>query len=158
MKSISGVLPWVVIMTACGGAIWWMLARDVTAGRWLFGAILLGHGLVHLMYAVPESETGSDWPFAMDRSWVTSGINLSPGMARTIGWLLIAVTIVGLAIAAAATAGIAIPAGWWQPLVVVGAAASLLALVLFFDPQLVLGLGINIALIWVAVSGVWVPS
>lgn len=151
MKSMESVLPWMVVMAGAGGAIWWMLGRDMTLGRWLFAAILLGHGLVHLLYAVPEPESsGQPWPFSMTDSW--AGAN-----AAGVGWVIIAVAIVGLALAALGTVGIAVPSSWWQPVLVIGAVASAMALVVFWNPQLVLGIGINVVLIWVAVSSVWTP-
>ena len=151
MKSMASVLPWTVVMAAIAGLIWWMLGRDMTLGRWLFAVILLGHGLVHLLYILPEPESSEQsWPFDMTESW--AGANL-----RVLGLVLIGVTIVGFLLAALAAAGVTLPAIWWQTAVVVGAVASAAALILFWDPQLILGVGINVVLIWVALAKVWVP-
>ncbi len=154
MKTISGVLPWLVAMTAAGGVIWWMLARDMAAGKWLLAGLLFAHGAVHLLFAVPQPASSSDtsWPFDMTRSWL-GGAN-----ARTLGWVLIILTITAFTIAALATAGVAIPSGWWQPAVITAALISVVVLGVYFDPQLVVGFGINAALVWVAAGAWWVPA
>jgi len=76
VKTIVGILPWVVVVAAIGGAIWWLLSRDMSAGRWLLAALLIGHGVVHVMFAVPAPAAtggGPDWPFDMARSWARGG-------------------------------------------------------------------------------------
>jgi hypothetical protein len=156
MKTMSGVLPWAIVMAGIGGIIWWMLARDMAAGAWLLGGLLFAHGAVHVLFLVPEPETsgGSGWPFDTARSW--SG--LSGGNARAVGWVLIAATIAAFAIGALATVGIVVPAFLWQPVVIVAAVASTAMLVLFFDPQLVLGLAINAVVVWAAAATWWAPG
>ena len=44
VKTMTGTLPWAVVVVAIGGAIWWLLSRDMAAGRWLLAALLIGHG------------------------------------------------------------------------------------------------------------------
>jgi hypothetical protein len=50
---MAGTLPWAVVLAVTGGAIWWLLSRDAVAGRWLLAALLIGHGVVHPLFAVP---------------------------------------------------------------------------------------------------------
>jgi hypothetical protein len=158
MKTMGSVLPWALVLAAIGGALWWMLSRNMAAGKWLLAALLMGHGLVHLLFAVPVPEaTETEWPFDMTRYWLITGPGLNLNLTQGIGWALIAVTVVGFAVAAASTVGFAIPSGWWQPTVALAAAASTVLLVLFLTPQLVLGLVINAALVWVAAARVWTP-
>jgi hypothetical protein len=57
-----------------------------------------------------------------------------------------------------ATVNLVVPADWWKALVVVSAVVSILTLALFFDPQLLLGLGIDGVLLYVIVSAAWVPA
>jgi hypothetical protein len=57
-----------------------------------------------------------------------------------------------------ATVGVLVPSGWWPVLVAASAVASALTLALFFDPQLVLGLGIDALLVWVVLASVWTPA
>jgi hypothetical protein len=161
VKSIVGVLPWAVALVALGGALWWLLAREMAAGRWLLAALLIGHGLIHLLFLVPApaaTDSGPKWPFDMGRSWAASRAGLGGSAVRIVGAALIAVVVVGFSLAALSTVGIVIPSGWWQPLVAVSSVASAALLVLCFEPQLVLGLGIDAALLWVVAAGAWLPA
>jgi hypothetical protein len=159
MKTIIGILPWAVVVVAVGGAIWWLLSREMAAGRWLLAALLIGHGVVHIMFAVPApaAEAGPDWPFDMARSWVVTGAGLDLNVIRVVGVVLVAIIVGGFALAALSTVGIVVPSGWWQATVAVSAVASAVLLVLFFEPQLVLGLGIDAALLAVVATRTWVP-
>jgi hypothetical protein len=132
----------------------------MAAGRWLLAALLIGHGVVHVMFAVPApagTAAGPEWPFDMARSWAIAGPGLDLNMVRAVGLALIAIVVIGLALAALSTVGIVVPSGWWQPAVAVSAVASAIALILFFEPQLVLGLGIDAVLLWVVATRAWVP-
>jgi hypothetical protein len=132
----------------------------MVAGWWLLAALLLGHGAVHLLFAVPvpaASDGGAEWPFNMARSWAITGAGLDATLIRVVGLALIAVVVVGSSLAGLSTVGILVPSGWWQPLVALSAVTSTVLLVLFFGPQLVLGLWMDAALLWVAVAGAWMP-
>jgi len=154
MKSMTGALPWLVVLAVVGGVLWWMLSKDMPAGRWIFAVLLLAHGLVHLMYVVPApGGDGATWPFDMTRSWLGAG----SGALRTVGLVLIILTIAGFLLAALSTVGILVPTGWWQAAVVFGSTASAVTLIVFFDPQLVLGLVIDALLVWIAATRLWSP-
>ena len=160
VKTMSGMLPWAVVLVVIGGAIWWLLSRDMAAGRWLLAALLIGHGVVHVFFAVPAPaapEGGTAWPFDMARSWAVPGAGLDLNLVHVIGMVLMVVTVGAFALAALSTVGIIVPAGWWQATIALGAIASAAMLVLFFEPQLVLGLGIDAALLWIVVSRAWAP-
>ena len=75
-----------------------------------------------------------------------------------VGRLLVVVTFVLFALAALATAGILVPAAWWQGLLVASSLASLAMLVVWFAPTLLLGILIDIALVWLAIAGPWSPA
>ena len=45
VKTMTGTLPGAVVLVVIGGAIWWLLSRDMAAGRWLLAALLIGHGV-----------------------------------------------------------------------------------------------------------------
>lgn len=160
VRTMAGTLPWAVVVAVAGGSIWWLLTREMGAGRWLLAALLLGHGLVHLLFAVPASaapDDGSGWPFEMARSWLVTGAGLDAGLVRAVGLALVAIVVGGFSLAGLSTVGIVVPVDWWRPLVALSVGASAVVLILFFQPQLVLGLGIDAVLLWVAVSGVWTP-
>ena len=90
--------------------------------------------------------------FDMAGSWAVTRAGLDLDLVRGIGAVLIAVTVGALALAALSTVGLIVPSGWWQPTIVLGATASAAMLVLFFEPQLVLGLGIDAVLLWVVAT------
>lgn len=161
MKAMAGILPWAVVLAVLGGATWWLLSHDVAAGPWLLAAVLLGHGLVHVMFAVVSpaaTEGGPEWPFDMTKSWAVTGAGLDLGAVRVLGIGLIAIVACGFSLAALSTVGLVVPAGWWQATVGVSAVASAAALVLFFNPQLVLGLGIDTVLVWAVATRAWAPG
>jgi hypothetical protein len=159
VKTMAGTLPWAVVLLVAGVAIWWLLSHDMAAGRWLLAALLIGHGVVHLLFAVPApaaTDGGAAWPFDMSQSWAVTRAGLDLGLARVIGAVLIAITVGAFVLAALATVGIVVPSGWWQPTIALGAIASAATLVLFFDPKLVLGLGMDAILLWVVATRAWV--
>ena len=127
----------------------------------VIGAFLVGHALIHLSFlspAPPRTAGGPEWPFEFARSWMVTGLNLDPEAARTIGTALAVATAILLVGAGLATNGWLVPQGWWSGLVISGAIASLATLLLFFHPWLVLGVAIDLVLLWsVLVSG-WLPS
>jgi hypothetical protein len=160
VKAMAGTLPWAVVLLVAGVAIWWLLSHDMAAGRWLLAALLVGHGVVHLLFAVPSPSAaggGAAWPFDVSQSWAVTRAGLDLGLVRVIGAVLIAVTVGAFVLAALATVGILVPSGWWQPTIALGAIASAATLVLFFDPQLVLGLGMDAVLLWAVATRAWVP-
>ena len=159
VRKMAGILPWAVVLMVLGGAVWWLLSRDMTAGLWLLAALLIGHGVVHALFVVPvpaAADGGPDWPFDMAHSWAITGAGLNANMVRIIGVGLITAVVVGFSLAALSTVGI-LPSGWWQPSVAVSAGTSAILLVLFFEPQLALGLGIDAVLLWVVAARVWMP-
>lgn len=164
VKAMLGTLPWAAVLAGVGGMTWWLLSREMGAGRWLFAALLVAHGLVHLLFLVPSPAAGAEggqtalgWPFDLDRSWAVVRLGLDAGVVRAAALVLIAVTIGAFALAGLATAGILVPSAGWAPLVVVGSIASLGLLAIAFNPQLVLGIGLDVVLLWVVVAGTWRP-
>jgi hypothetical protein len=156
VKTMAGTVPWAVVLVLAGVAIWWLLSQDMAAGRWLLAVLLIGHGLVHVLFAVPvpaATDGGAAWPFHVSQSWAITRVGLDLGLVRVIGAVLIAITVAAFVLVALATVGVVIPSGWWQPTIALGAIASAATLVLFFDPQLVLGLGVDAVLLWVVATG-----
>ncbi|HEX7172974.1 MAG TPA: hypothetical protein VF365_10250 [Candidatus Limnocylindria bacterium] len=127
----------------------------------LLAAFLAAHALIHVSYltpAPPRTAGGPEWPFEMARSWTVAATRVDPQLVRAIGSVLVIATIVLLAAAALASLGWVVPASAWPLLVVAGATASAITLVVFFDPWIVLGLAIDAGLLWAAIAAGWSPA
>lgn len=163
MKAISELLPLAIGIAVIGAITWFLLDRNIGLGRWLLALLLLAHGWVHVMFvfpapqAAPVTAAGLAYPFDMDRSWLIVSPGLDAGMVKTVGVVLMAAVFVAFALAAMATIGLLVPAGWWGGLVLVGAAGSTLLLALFFSPALLLGFAINVVLLWLVLASAWTP-
>ena len=121
--------------------------------RLLIGGFLIAHGLIHASFGSPAPPPGPvAWPFALSRSWALTPLGLGESPVRAIGALLWIVTAAAFAAAGLGYLGIPVLSEAWRALALLGAAASLLLLGLFWDPMLVLGVGIDLvigaALLW----------
>lgn len=119
-----------------------------TLVRIVLGVFLVAHGLVHLLWFVPNDDAG--WPFRLDRSWLVPAVARKP-LAIT----LVALTVAGFAVLGLAVWGVPGVASIWPALAIGSAAASLVALVLFWDRQLWWGVVIDVAII---VLALWQPG
>jgi hypothetical protein len=127
----------------------------------LVAAFLAAHALIHVSYLAPaprQASGGPEWPFEMTRSWLVSALQLDPGLVRVAGTALVAVTVALLVAAGLAAAGWFVPAAWWPALAVSGAAASLATLLVFFHPWILLGIAIDLALLWAILALGWRPD
>ena len=110
-----------------------------TAVRMVVGVVLLAHGLVHLLYLAPDVEAFS----------IGSG-PLPEQARRPVALALLTATVLASVLVALSVSGVPGLSGVWPFLVVVAAGLSALLLLLFWDRQLVLGLGIDAALVVLA--------
>ena len=162
MRTIQ-LVPVAVGTVIVAGLTWVLLDRDIGLGTWLLGVLILGHGLAHVAFVVPApkpaaaTEGQMEWPFDLGRSWLIER-GLDPGIIRTAGRALTALTIAMAVLAAAATVGILVPADWWSGLVVALAISSALLLALMLAPTFVIGFGIDLALLWLALVSGWSPA
>ena len=127
---------------------------------WLAALFLLAHALIHASYLSPRPPAtagGPAWPFELTRSWILSPLGLDGDPGRILGTALIAIVMVAFGLAALATIGIAGQATF-APAVVAGSIASIALLVLFFHPWLVLGIAIDVALLWAVLVARWTPQ
>jgi hypothetical protein len=122
----------------------------------LFGIFLIAHGLVTMSLAtVPVPAPGALrtpffpawWRRDIDQAWPVNRLGLNPGLVRTLGWVLwLAVLILFLA-AGLGSFGLAGLNAIWQSLAAVGAVLSLVLLVLYWHPWLVVGAVLNIGIL-----------
>ncbi len=164
MRGLVGMLPWAIVLAIAGAAIWVLLDRQPVLGAWVLAALFVGHGLVHTLYLVQPPDPPADrpaggkaprWPFDLGRSWLVALAGARRG--RRLAAILIGAVAGASILAALATVGV-LPAAWWSALVAVASLGSLVLLVLAFDLQLVLGIGIDVVLLAIVATGAWSPG
>jgi len=164
MRAVTGLIPLAIGVAVAGVVTWSLLTRDWVIGPWVLAALLLAHGWVHLMFVFPQPDpagatTGAAaWPFDMAESWLIRTGGMDVGPVRGAGIVLMVAVVFGFGLAALATIGVLIPAGWWAGLVVGSSLGSLVLLTMFFSPMLLLGHAIDVALLGLVVASVWSPS
>jgi hypothetical protein len=123
-------------------------------------AFVFAHRAIHISYLTPPppaTASGPAWPFSLDRSWVLIPLGLAPGVTRTLGIALAAVTLAGFTVGAATVLGL-LPPALWTAAAVIGASSSIALLGLFFHPWLVLGVAIDLALLAATLVARWTPE
>jgi hypothetical protein len=120
--------------------------------RYIAGAFIVLHGLVHLLYfgqswRLFELQSGMIWP---DGSWAFSKL-LGDETTRTLAGISCMLAAIGFV---AGGAAILLGQAWWRPVVVGAAAFSAVVFILFWDgtshnldDQGGVGLLINIAIL-----------
>jgi hypothetical protein len=102
--------------------------------RFIFGALIVLHGLVHLLYFGQsakyfELKPGMVWP---DGSWAFSRL-LGDGVARNLVSIILLLAAIGLVVAGV---GIFVGQAWWRPVVVGVAAYSSVVFILFWNGRM----------------------
>ena len=102
--------------------------------RFIFGALIVLHGLVHLLYFGQsakyfELKPGMVWP---DGSWAFSSL-LGDGVARNLVSILLLLAAIGLVVGGI---GIFMSQAWWKPVVVGVAAYSSVVFILFWNGRM----------------------
>ncbi len=124
--------------------------------RILIGLFLIAHGWVHFsLTAVPAPRPGAPrtpfWPSwkraETDPLWPASRLGLSPAAVRNAGSALWAAALAAFCIAGLGLIFLPGQALVWQAAGIVGAAASLILLVFYWHPWLVMGVVIDLAVI-----------
>jgi hypothetical protein len=162
VKTLRELLPLGIGLALFGAAEAYFLGNRVEAGKWLLAGFLVGHGLVHGMFFTPQPKEaaarGVEYPFDLAKSRLTTVLHLDTRLVRSVAIGLLAVVIVGFALAGLSTVGFVVPTGWWTGLVAGAALVSALLLVVGFNRGLALGFAIDAALLWLAIGGAWAPG
>ncbi len=139
-----------------------MLQRREPLAIWLFAGFLVAHGLIHAMFIPREppgaSSANADYPFGLDRSWLITRAGSSIAVVRPLGLALVALTIGGYLLSAAAAVGLFLAPELTLPLITVASLASAALLMLAFAPTLMLGLVIDAVLLWLSLNAAWLPA
>ena len=129
----------------------------------LFALFLIAHGLVHSGLAAapdpnhPDSKPGAFFT-SPPRSWLFLRLGLNPAFVRWIGIILVVLAVLGFVLAGMGVFGVPGLGEMWRTVTVISASLSLLLLILFWHPWLIVGVlidaGLLIALLW----GNWSPA
>lgn len=116
--------------------------------RLVIGGFLIVHGLIHAAIWLPQAfqvraTATADAPFDPGHSWL-----ISRGSVDVARWSSLTLAILAVVFLVAAGVGLWLGLSWWSPAAIIGSLISLLLFVLFFDPWLVLGIAIDLALLW----------
>lgn len=123
----------------------------------LFALFLIAHGLVHAgLAAAPNPNDTDSKPGAFftspDRSWLLRRFGLNPSIVQWIGIILVAIATLGFVLAGLGVFGVAGLAAVWRTVTVISAILSLVLLILFWHPWLIVGVlidaGLLVALLW----------
>ena len=118
------------------------------ANMWavIFTLFLIAHGIVGVaMFAGSPAGKTRSWPSS--KSWLLGAVRVSESHQRTFAIALMSIAAIALIAGALGVVGVPGLVGIWDWLVVVGAAFSLITLVLYFSPWWLGGIAINTALI-----------
>ena len=118
----------------------------------LLALLLVVHGGVHISYVC-----GPAWPFVATDPCLVSSLGAGSDGVRTVGIALALVTFIAFLLAALTAAGIVLPSSFWAPLIVVGAVASAVVLVIFVTPWTLPFLVIDALLLWATFVQSWRP-
>jgi hypothetical protein len=123
--------------------------------RVVLGLFLVAHGLVHAgIWTTPKPATGKARPFDPASSWLLDRLGASQRSAHMVSVVLALVAAAGFVVGGL---GLLVHAAWWGAVAGGSAAVSLLLMVLYFNPWLVVGLGIELAIIAALLRAGW-PS
>ena len=126
----------------------------------MIAAFLLAHALIHVAFLAPPPPAtagGPSWPFATQRSWVVARLGISAEATRVLALALVGLTVAAFALAALVAIGVA-PAVLWVPALTLGSVASIALLVACFHPWFVVGVAIDVALLWAGLVAGWMPG
>lgn len=126
----------------------------------LVAGFLLAHAAIHVGFIAPPPPATADgptWPFATDRAWPVTRFGLDAAVMRSLASALVAVTIAGYALAAL-TALEVLPTVVWPAAIAIGSVASLGLLAVCFHRWLLLGVVIDVALLWACLAVGWLPG
>ena len=128
----------------------------------LFALFLIAHGLVHAGLAAAPNPNNTDskpgtFFTSPDRSWLLHRFDLNPSIVQWIGIILVAIATLGFVLAGLGVFGVPGLAEIWRAVTVVSAGGSLLLLVIFWHPWLIVGVLIDIGLLVALLWGNWPP-
>lgn len=124
--------------------------------RLLLSAVLVGHAAIHAGFVSPKPTTagGPPWPFSLDNSWLLTRLGVDASLARGLGMALLVILLAGYATAILSSLGV-IGSPMFSAGIVAGSVASLVLLIVFFHPWLVVGVALDVATLVAVLVADW---
>lgn len=120
--------------------------------QWLLGLFFIAHGLIHGSY-LTKTIDDPNYPFDFSKGWLYH--LMGSGAAVPIGMTLSVITLCAFCVAGLGVFGTPGLAAIIRPTVAIGSLSSLLLLVLFWHKWLILGIVINLVLLYGAFMLKW---
>ena len=120
--------------------------------RTLIGIFLIAHGLVHSGLAAapipndPASKPGAFFTAAA-RSWLLTGMRLNASVIRNVGLGLVGLATLSFLLAGLGVLGIPGLHAIWRGLTLLSAGLSLVLLVVFWHPWLLIGVALDLGML-----------
>ncbi|MGB5844295.1 MAG: hypothetical protein WBG94_07620 [Anaerolineales bacterium] len=124
----------------------------------IIALFLIAHGLVHAGLAAapnpnaPDAKAGAFFT-SPERSWLLPKLGLDASAVQWLGIILVALATLGFVLAGLGVFGVPGLTEIWRTVAVISAALSLLLLVLFWHPWLIVGvlidIGVLVSLLWI---------
>ena len=122
--------------------------------------VLILHGLVHGILAMVPEPNAAEPVFAtfFSNSWLLSRLGLSESAGKPLAFVLAALATIGFVAAGLGLLDILVPFEWWRTLAAVSAVVSLLLLVIFWHPYVIVGVVIDVVILVVVLFTDWAPE
>ena len=124
----------------------------------IIGVVLIAHGIGHVLGLFPIAGWARAEHWSAD-SWVLTGFT-GPTVTNVLGGALWLTAMVTFIVAGLGVLGLWVPIAWIRPLAVIGAVASIVGLVLFWEafPETtsrIAALAVDVIVLWAVLLGHW---
>lgn len=97
------------------------------------------------------------WPTRLGQSWLLSSLGLEQSPIVAIGGLVWLISGIALVAAGLGILGVLVPQAWWSTLAVAGALGSLVMLIIYLHPLMLLGTLLSAAILIAQLWAHWPP-
>ncbi|HET6443433.1 MAG TPA: hypothetical protein VFI27_02545 [candidate division Zixibacteria bacterium] len=122
----------------------------------IVAVVFILHGLVHGILAMVPSPGANEPVFATFFS--SSWLGLSDSAGKPLAFILATLATVGFVAAGLGLLDFLVPFDWWRTLAAVSAVISLLLLVIFWHPYVIVGVVIDVVILVVVLFTDWTPE
>jgi hypothetical protein len=116
----------------------------------LVGLFLIAHGLVHGLYFVSTDDP--KYPMTAAKSWLVTRARVPLPVIRVLVSVLSVIAILGFVLLALSYWNLLVPSEWFTGLALASATTSLLLIAVTWNNQFVIGLAIDVAIIYWALT------